>query len=641
MKKIHKFLIYLGILTYLEIVFKILVFKNFFSESYIYIFPYLIFTSLLYFFLTSLFKEKTNKIIFYIIIFFNAFWYAMQFCIHKLFDLFFSFNLMGAADQILEFKKAAIILILENIFLIILFFIPSIFILIFKKRWEFKKFETKKTIFLFILVLMSYAIFSSSLLINKEKEYSALKIYYQYNDNFLAIEKLGVKNSFHLDIFKKIFKFQEKIIISNEDNKPNVNEENPDDTLKYNNLAIDFDLINSDDSTIKDMNNYFKNVSGTFQNKYTNSFNGKNLILIMAESFNEIAVDQKRTPTLYKLVNNGFVFKNFYSPTISSTIGGEFQELTGLYPAAGFLTPFKEGKNYFPFGIGTMFKNEGYDTFAYHNNSYTFQNRHKYLPSFGFDNFKACNNGLEKLMNCTWIASDIEMIDATTNEYLNNSKPFMTFYATVSGHGDYSLNGMISKKYKNLFNEENYSDKVKAYLATQVELDLALELLIKKLTEANQLDNTVIALAGDHYPYYLSLDEVNEVSNYKKDSIIEINRSNLIIWNNKMEKVVVDKVGSQIDILPTLYNLFGFAYDSRLIIGKDILSTEPGLAIFGNRSWVTDYGAFYSLGAKFIPQKDIDIPEDYVLKTNRLASNRITMSGLIITKNYYKSVFGG
>ena len=140
---------------------------------------------------------------------------------------------------------------------------------------------------------------------------------------------------------------------------------------------------------------------------------GKNLILFMAESFNEIAVDEKRTPTLYKLVNNGFVFKDFYTPTISSTIGGEFQELTGLIAASGFLSPWKKGENAYPFGIANIFKDMGYATFAYHDHSYTFQNRNKYLKAVGFDNFKACRNGLENLINCNqWPESDVEMIHA-------------------------------------------------------------------------------------------------------------------------------------------------------------------------------------------------------------------------------------
>ena len=167
-----------------------------------------------------------------------------------------------------------------------------------------------------------------------------------------------------------------------------------------------------------------------------------------------------------------------------------------------------------------------------------------------------------------------------------------------------------------------------------------MEVLIQKLSDKEVLDDTVIALVGDHYPYYLSVDEVNEVASYKKDDVVEINHSNFILWNSKMENKVIDKVGSQIDVLPTLYNLFGIDYDSRLIIGKDILSTEEGLAIFGNRSWVSDKGTYYAKSNEFVLKDGEKIEENYVKDMNRKVNNKVAMSGYILTKDYYRKVLG-
>lgn len=138
----------------------------------------------------------------------------------------------------------------------------------------------------------------------------------------------------------------------------------------------------------------------------------------------------------------------------------------------------------------------------------------------------------------------------------------------------------MSLKHKDEVKNLPYSEPVKAYIATQIELDKALELLINKLNEAGKLDDTVIALVGDHYPYDLTINQINELSTYERDSVVEINHSNFILWNNKTDTTVISKVGSQIDVLPTLLNLFGIEYDSRLIIGKDILSDTEGLAMF-------------------------------------------------------------
>ena len=232
------------------------------------------------------------------------------------------------------------------------------------------------------------------------------------------------------------------------------------------------------------------------------------------------------------------------------------------------------------------------------------------------------------------------MIEATVNDYINEDN-FMVFYASVSGHGGYSWSGNnMSKKHKEEVKNLPYSEPVKAYIAAQMEFDQALELLIEKLKESGKLDDTVIAFVGDHYPYMLSLSEINEVSTYKRDNVIEINHSNFVLWNNKMDTIEIDKVGSQIDVIPTIYNVFGLNYDSRLFIGKDILSTEPGLAIMNNRSWVSDKGKYFANTKEFVPNEAEEIDEDYVNNMNAIVSSKITMSKNIIEHNYYKKVLG-
>ena len=207
-------------------------------------------------------------------------------------------------------------------------------------------------------------------------------------------------------------------------------------TVNLGKVDIDFEKLisNEKEENVLKLHEYMKNDTGTLKNEYTGMFKDKNLIFILAESFNEIAVNEKLTPTLYKLVNSGFVFENFYSPSIYSTIGGEFQELTTLYASnSNILSSFRKGNVLFPQGIGNMFNKLGYKTFAYHNNTYSFQDRNKYFKSVGLDNYKACGNGLEKLINCKiWPQSDLEMMDATMSDYINEDR-FMAYYVSVSG----------------------------------------------------------------------------------------------------------------------------------------------------------------------------------------------------------------
>lgn len=648
LKKFNVILFTFIILMFLELSFRILTNVTIFNISFLYVTLYNIFVSLLISFLVTWGNNKFNKVIYYITIFIISFIYALQLCIYKMFGFYFDLSLLSATDQVASFAGDGLKLILENIVGVIVLFLPFIILLIFIRRISIHKNDVKINIIKLISLVVVYLVFIGTLYIKGNGINSAKELYFNVNNNELNIRKFGVLNAFRIDVKRSIFGFDVKLNIPDDyvdpDKDDDEEDEEPEIVYEYNNLDIDFDslIASESNSTIKMMHEYFKNESGTLQNEYTKYFENKNLILFMAESFNEIAVREDITPTLYKLVNSGFKFNNFYTPTISSTIGGEFQELTGLVAASGFLSPWKSGENYYPFGVATAFQNLGYNTYAYHNHTYTFQSRHKYLAALGFDNYMGCRNGLENEINCNqWPESDVEMIEATFDDYIASENPFMVYYVTVSGHGDYGFNySAMARKHKDDVANLNYSEKPLSYLAAQIELDQALELLINKLDEAGELEDTVIALVGDHYPYYLSLDEVNEIASYEKDNVVEINRSNFILWNSEMETVEIEKVGSQIDVLPTIYNLFGVEYDSRLIIGKDILSTEPGLAIFGNSSWVSDKGTYFASSGEFVSRDGVTVDDDYIRYMNSIVSNKITMSRNIMKYDYYRKVLG-
>mgnify|MGYP000568022791 CR=1 FL=1 len=128
-----------------------------------------------------------------------------------------------------------------------------------------------------------------------------------------------------------------------------------------------------------------------------------------------------------------------------------------------------------------------------------------------------------------------------------------------------------------------YSEPVKCYLASQLELELAVSSLVEQLEEAGKLEDTVIVLSADHYPYGLTDEEYSELLGHTVDPVFEIYENSLILWSADMEEpVYVDKYCSSLDLLPTLSNLFGLEYDSRLMMGSDILSDEPALVIFAN-----------------------------------------------------------
>ena len=636
MKKIFTYIFNYLSLVFMELIFMLLSFPSININSFVNIILFMIPISILLTIITSLFKEKTNKILTFIIFFIISFWYSLYYTFNAIFNTQFSLAVLKLSNQGLQFINMGLKEILKNIYAIILLFLPFILLIIFRKKLDFKRLTSK---FLYITVsifTISIIVFNININTYKNIKYSIYDLYYNINDNTLNIEKLGILNATLIDLDRTIRGFKENIIIINNiDNNDNDIDKEEIIEYGYNELDLNLDeLINSNNSNIKEIASYLKNEEKTRKNKYTGLFKDKNLIYITAESFSEIAVDENLTPTLYKLVNSGFHFNNYYSSNNLSTIGGEFQSLTGLYADTSFLPIWKSGNNSFPYGLSTIFKNNGYNTYAYHNHYATFQDRNKYLKSMGFDNYLACFNGLEKRMNCNlWPNSDVEMIRSTTSDYLNSDKPFLAYYMTVSGHFEYNFGGnQMARKNKKLVENLPYSEKVKAYLATQIELDKALELLITELENNNILDDTVIVLLADHYPYGLEVDEINELSSYNRDMVVEVNSNNLIIWNNQLSHEEIEKVCMSIDVIPTVYNLFGLEYDSRLFMGKDIFSDSMGLAFFNNRSFVSDEGTYLAATNKFSK----DVSSEYINKINNIVANRKNISKLIIKTNFYK-----
>ena len=630
---IKRYLLFLISVLFLEFIFAMFTFDTFYKESVINIILYSVMVSSILSILSGFFKDKGNRVVISIIFCLLAILFCIQLVFYDTFKTFFSFTELGLGDQLESFLGSTLKAIWKNIIRIIIIFSPFILYLIFKKKIDSKR--TKLLGYITYVVIFGISLLLFVLHMNSTKgiDSSTYYLYHDVNSIELNIEKLGILNSYVLDIHRAIHGFDAKIV------DVDIPEEKKEDIIKYepNTLDIDFNKETSN-GEIKKINEYMLKDTGTDKNQYTGLFKDYNLIYITAESFSELAVSEEITPTLYKLTHTGFIFENYYTPNNLSTIGGEFQSLTGLYPDSSILSKWRTGSNYFPYGLATVFKEKDYNTYAYHNNWYGFQDRHKYLKSQGFTNYLGCYNGLEKRMNCKpWPQSDDDMIKVTVSDYINSEKPFLAYYMTVSGHFGYSWDGnAMSAKNKNAVkNLQGATETAKAYVATQVELDKALERLLNELEKAGKLDNTVIVLLADHYPYNLDLKSVNSISTYQRDSVVEVNHNNLIIWNSKMNDVHIDKACMSSDVLPTVLNLFGIDYDSRLMTGKDILSTSMGLAVFNNRSWVSDKGTYFANQKKFVPKEQMEDADEYVKNMNAIVSNRLNIAKLIVKNNYY------
>lgn len=635
-KKIKSLCFFIFIIIYLECVYKHFVFDNLFTFDTLRIVFFSISISLCFYLITNIFNVKFNKILSIVLLGFITLLFGAQFIYYKFYNSIFSvFSLKNGTGQVLGFFDAIIDMMGRNILGLIFIFIPFLFFAIFNKKFDFKRMKTKNIIIIVVIMLVSYALTWMFIFINITGIYSLRTLYLDNHAPIITVNKMGLMTMERLDLKRFIFGFNEKLNVDNKKEKEEIIEE-----LEYNIIEIDFDklILEEENETIKNMHKYFKNSTPSAKNKYTGIFKDKNLIFITAESFDTIAIDKKLTPTLYKLANNSFVFNNFYQPLFTvSTSDGEYMNMTSLIPKEGVWS-FTESSNiYMPYALGNMFNKLGYTSNAWHNHSYSYYKRNLSHPNMGFK-YVGCGNGLEKLINCRqWPESDLEMIDATINNYINEEK-FLTYYMTVSGHLNYTFTGnMMAYKNRKLVSDLPYSDKVKGYLATNIEFDRAMEKLLNYLEEVGKLDDTVIVISPDHYPYGLKIDEINEISKINRNDKFELFHTTLIIYNTEIKRTEIDKYASSIDILPTIYNLFGVEFDSRLLMGKDLLNENDGLVMLSDRSWINENGSYDSITGIFTPFKE-NITDEYVNNINNLVYEKFTISSLILSKNKNKYI---
>ena len=594
--------------------------------------------------LVSLWKTRINKLIYNIIIISISFWSCVYYLYYNVFDSMLSLYSIKKGIEVLQFSSTVINIVKSNILMIVLLFIPLFFYLcLIKNKLEFNQ-QSKKKKFIYISIFIAMYIISI-LFINlnsKEEIYSDKNLYYNVNEPNINLDRFGIFTTIRLDIQRSITGFEEKSLYKFENEYKNTQILEKE---KYNITDIDFDYLieNEDNNTIKEIHEYLKSQEPTRKNKYTGMFEGKNLIIIVGESFSSLAIKEDITPTLYKMANEGIKFKNFYTPLFPvSTADGQYITDTSLLPAEGVWSMENVKNNVFPYSYANVLKEKGYNTFAYHNYKYNYYKRDEYFKTMGYETYLGDGNGLEKRMDFSNTpSSDYDMINVTMEDYINNEK-FLAYYITMSGHMSYDKSNYIVEKNWNLVKDLPYSDNCKGYLATQIELDCAVKKIIDELEKNNKLDDTVIVITGDHYPYGLNEEQIKELSPYNmNDYYFEKFHMPFIIYNgNNTRNIVVEKYASSLDVLPTILNLFGVEFDSRLLMGKDILSDSESLVIFSDRSFITSKGKYNSYLSLFEKANlNAEIEEDYVEKIKNEIYLKYRYSRLILENDYFETVF--
>ena len=613
--------------------------------------------------LCSVFPQRVDRVLELTFTWALCIFYASQLVYNYEFHFFYSAYSMGNGGQVLEFWRVILYAIWVRLPGLLGIVLPAVLLCVYGRVFAVPRVrQVRRRLCLLAVAVALHIAILLALPVFGRAPMSPYDLYHDTNDLSKGALQLGLLTAFRLDVHRLLFGFDGGELVmpepTDEPTEPptqRVEESTGElseatepteavhyDPRRYNVLDIDFNALaqGEENETVSRLHTYFGEQEPTKKNNHTGIFRSCNLIFITAEGFSPLAIDPELTPTLYRLQTGGINFTNFYTPYWGvSTSDGEYVNLTGTIPKSGTWSFKDSADNAMPLTLAQQLKREGYSAYAFHDHAYTYYRRDRSHPNLGYD-FKAVGNGLE--ITDQWPESDVEMIDVTTADFVENT-PFHVYYMTVSGHLRYSFDendNAIAAKNRALVEDLPYSEGVRAYLACQIELDRALELLLTRLKEAGVLRSTVIVLTADHYPYGLSLDEQSELAGHELDPHFEIYRNAFIIYKEGRKPETVDKPCCSLDILPTLSNLFGLQFDSRLYMGRDVFSDAPPLLIFSDRSWMTDEASYYTITEELTSFTDAVLTQEDVDYYNGVVADKFLVSQWVLEQDYWRTLFG-
>ncbi len=607
--------------------------------------------------LISLIFKKDNKIYKTIVASFLAIYSWIEINLYEYLGFFMGIGNAEQGTKVIDYIKEYIAAAKwQSYLLFVILIIYLIYIWIIEKIIKRKKLN-KTTYFKFTIInpkrnikIIIYTIIILMLLITTY--YYTLKSKHmqnelQYTDNItliingdnpnIYVSRFGLYTYGINDIITNIFNINiENTNENNEDNIENIITDREIDDTAWNNL-----IEQETDKTLNKLNNYFINRTITSTNDKTGIYEGKNLIVILLESTNYIAINEERYPTIYKLWSEGTSFRNNYSPRNNCATGNnEMTVMNGLYSINQTCTVNKYKNNIYPESLFNMFNDLGYVTTSYHDYADHYYSRktiHKNMGSSQY--YNASDLGINYSSEYKEWPSDIELIETSTSKFINEDH-FMVFLSTVTTHQPYGVDSEYGNKNLDLLEDLDYDITVKRYMSKMYELDKALELLLEELENAGKLEDTVIALFGDHYPYGLNKDDISEVLGYNVNVNNEMDRTPMIIYNAGQEPEIVEEYTSLIDLLPTLLNMFGIDYDPRLYLGNDIFSSEDHRAYFADGSWQDEIGYYNASKGTFTPiNPEITYTAEEINQINKEINTKQSMSALAIKNDYFNYLF--
>lgn len=576
----------------------------------------------------------------------------VQLVYHCIFGDFMPVSQIGmGGNVVVNFNSQLLYGIRQNLLKILLLVLPLIAVilcLILRRAQVLKlRLRWKQTMASFAVLLALLLTVTGLMYVGRDNAFSVYRTFTNVNTSTdSSYKKIGMLATTAQELRYMLFSGSGSIMITpsslNMSDVPRTYSSNSYNVIE----SIDFTALadSTDSDILKATDEYLSNAAPTRKNNYTGLLKDYNLITICAESFCPWFISEELTPTLYKLSHTGILFENYYGTFQSVTTNGEYTMCMGLYPDMSRTKTDSSfnvaGTNYLPFCLGNALKGMGYQAWGYHDYIGDFYNRNITHANMGYT-FKAADSGLA--MKIDWPSSDLEMMEASVDDYINSGEPFHAYYMTFSGHYQYNWDNAMSAKNRDAVKDLPYSEPVKAYIACNLELEYALKYLMQRLEEAGVADKTCIVLTNDHYPYGLTEDEYNELAGQTLDTTFEKYRNSFICYVPGLsENIVVDEYCSTADILPTLLNLFGVDYDSRLLAGTDVLSSGIHVAVLSDKSFLTKTFRYDAGTETVIPADENTTVSGKLAEAYRLyVDSRFQLSGNILNSDYYAHVFAG
>ena len=374
-----------------------------------------------------------------------------------------------------------------------------------------------------------------------------------------------------------------------------------------------------------------------YKNKYTGLFEDKNVIFVQLESIDSFLVTKEIMPTLYSLKNNSINFNNHYSFVSGggSTFNSEYMVNTGYTtPITINKGAYTFSKNNYSYSLPNLLKNAGYTVNAFHMNTPEYYSRSVNYKSFGYDSFnslKLIDDGKYYTDDSYWL--DTELIkNPTFNELIfNKEQKFASFIITYSAHMPFEVNkGVCSLLVEDKSKELNEYECLKLQAR---ETDNMIKLLLENLEKKELLDDTILVLYADHYLY--TLNDKTLLDKFKTTENNLINHTTWMIWSNDMKKKNVNKVTSQLNILPTVANLLNLEYHPNYYLMPDAFDDNyKGLVFFSDYSWYD--GNVYVDNGKVTNGKNIS--EQELEEKNNLVNKLVKINDMVLTTDYFKNV---